>query len=280
MKRKPERGTIADLVTRYRQSPRALGWAASTRRKQDKVLAEFSAANGAEPVASLRRGDLIAMRDSMAATPSEANNWLKIIRGLLDYGLDLEMIPHNPAARVKALKVPNPDGFRTWREDEIAAYEHHWPRGSVPRLAFTLALYTGAARGDLVKMGWHSLRGGRIFYRRQKTGAEVSLPILAPLEEELSQVPHTHLTFLQTREGNVRSPVALAGQLAERKEENGRWELCPVSFGPSRCRATASGGLERKSAGPAERRKAPEVGCRYGRLRARVHVQPTALSAV
>jgi hypothetical protein len=123
---------------RYRQSPRVLAWAASTARKHDKVLGDFMVANGTAPVASLRRGDLIAMRDSMAATPSEANNWLKTIRGLLDYGLDLEMIPHNPAARIKALKVPNPDGFRTWIEDEIEAYERQWPIGSLPRLAFTV----------------------------------------------------------------------------------------------------------------------------------------------
>jgi integrase len=206
----PEKGTFADLIIKYRAGPRVQGWAPATMRKNDKILAEFMRLNGSQPVASLRRGDFLAMRDAMAKTPSEANNWAKVIRGLVDYAVDLEMIEFNPTARVKRLRIPNPDGFRTWREDEIEAFEHYWARGSLPRLVFTLALYTGAARGDLVRLGLANVRGDRIFYRRQKTGAEVDLPVLAPLSEELSQVPPARLTFLETRDGRVRSPVSLA----------------------------------------------------------------------
>jgi integrase len=220
----PEPGTFADLILRYRQGPRVRGWAPGTLRKNDKILGDFLTQNGREPVASLRRGDFIAMRDSMAATPSEANNWAKVIRGLLDYAVDLEIIDFNPAARVKRLKTPNPDGFRTWREDEIAAFERHFARGSLPRLAFTLALYTGAARGDLVRLGWGNIRGERLSYRRQKTRGEVDIPILSPLADELSQVPHTHLTFLQTEAGRVRSDVGLANQLTRWLALAGLWD--------------------------------------------------------
>lgn len=207
---KPEPGSIGELVLRFRQSPRFLGWGPATTRKNDRILGDFMAQNGRMPVASLRRGDFIAMRDSLARTPSEANNWAKVIRGLLDYAVDLEMIPFNPAARVAKLKVPNPDGFRTWRDDEIAAFEAHWSRGSLPRRTFTLALCTGAARGDLVRLGWANVTVDRLRYRRQKTGAEVDIPILPALAEELTQIPRPQMTFLETQDGRVRSPTALA----------------------------------------------------------------------
>ena len=212
-KSRPVPGSFADLIMRYRQSPRVLAWAPSTDRKFGKILAQFMAANGRLMVADFRRGDFIGLRDTMARTPSEANNWAKVIRGTLDYAVDIEMIPFNPVAKVKRLKVPNPDGFRTWRDDEIAAYEAHWPRGSLPRLALTLALCTGAARSDLVRLGWGNLSDNRLRYRRAKTGAAVDIPILPPLDVELSQIPAGKMTFLETQAGTVRSPVALAGMM-------------------------------------------------------------------
>lgn len=165
----PAAGTVADLVMRYRKSPRVLGWAYSTRVKFDGMLGRFMAANRLVMVADIRRGDILAARDELAATPGEANNWLKVISGLLDYGADIEMIPFNPARGIKRLKLRE-GGFRSWREDEIAAFQAHWPAGSLPRLTFTLALCTGAARGDLVRLGPRNVSEDRIVFRRQKTG--------------------------------------------------------------------------------------------------------------
>jgi integrase len=218
---KPAPGSFADLILRYRQSPRVMAWGQATLRKNDRILAQFMDANARFMVADFRRGDFIALRDSMGKTPSEANNWAKVVRGMLDYAVDLEMIPFNPAARVKRLKVPNPDGYRTWRDDEIAAYQLHWPRGSLPRLVLTLALCTGAARGDLAGLGWANVHGARLRYRRAKTGAAVDIPVLPDLDEELTQVPPGRMTFLETRNGTVRSGWALGNLMARWVAEAG-----------------------------------------------------------
>jgi integrase len=218
---KPLPGSFAELILRYRQSPRVLAWGPATLRKNDRILAQFMDANARFMVADFRRGDFIALRDSMGKTPSEANNWAKVIRGMLDYAVDLEVIPFNPAARVKRLKVPNPDGYRTWRDDEIEAFQAHWPRGSLPRLTLTLALCSGAARGDLVRLGWPNVSGARLRYRRQKTGASVDIPILPALEDELTQVSGSQMTFLETRTGTVRSGWALGNLMARWVAEAG-----------------------------------------------------------
>lgn len=209
-KSRPEPGSVADLIFRYRRSPRVLGWADATARKNDIVLADFLASSGKRMVAELRRGDIIAMRDSMAATPGAATNWLSTIRGLLAYAVDLEIIPHSPADKVGPLKPRHQDGIRTWREDEIEAFLAHWPGGTLPSLVLTMALYTGAARGDLVRLGPASIRGERLQYRRQKTGAVVDIPILPPLGAALATVPRAQMTFLETKDGTVRSPAGLA----------------------------------------------------------------------
>ncbi len=214
-KAKPEPGSWGDLISQYRVSPRVLAWAQSTMKKNDRILGDFNAANGRAMVAGFRRGDFIRMRDSLARTPSEANNWAKVIRGLLDYAVDLEMIPYSPARTVPKLKVPNEDGFRTWRDDEIEAYVAHWPRGSLPHLTLTLALCTGAARGDLVELGWANLSGSRLRYRRRKTSASVDIPILPALEEALAMAPPSQMTFLETKDGRVRSPAALTVRFRE-----------------------------------------------------------------
>lgn len=211
-KAKPAPNTFADLIQRYRQSPRVLDWQPATRAKNDRILAEFLAANGRAMVSDLRRGDIIAMRDTMAATSAAANNWLKVIAGMLAYAVDIEMIPISPAASVRRLPTKNPDGFRQWREDEIEAFFAHWKLGSLPHRVVTLALYTGAARIDLVRLGWHSVQGDRIVYRRRKrqgrTTVDVNIPLLPPLAELLATLPPA-MTFLETQAGAIRSEKGL-----------------------------------------------------------------------
>jgi integrase len=73
-----------------------------------------------------------------------------------------------------------------------------------------LALCTGASRGDLVHLGWPSISGDRISYRRAKTRAKVDIPILPDLAAELSQIPLGKMTFLETKDGTVRSAAGLA----------------------------------------------------------------------
>lgn len=224
---KPAPGSIADLVIAYRKSPRVLAWAPLTLNKNSRVLGDFMAENGRNMVADLRRGDVIRMRDEMASTPAEANNWLKVITGLLDYAADIEMIQSNPAARIKRLPLRNPDGFRTWREDEIAAFLAYWTKGSLPHLVVRLALHTGAARADLVKLGPANRQGGSIRYRRTKVrgGPWITVPEPPELTEVLDHLPPGQATFLETETGEMRSPYALAARMSGWLAKAGLWNV-------------------------------------------------------
>lgn len=213
----PPARSIAELYDLYRLSPRWRGWSDATRAQRARILDAFALANGRQPVASLTRGAVIALRDQ-ASGPGAAVNFLKALSGMLDYAVDLEWIAANPVSTVPRPGPVNPDGFACWSDDDIDRYLAHWPRGSTPRLAMMLMLCVGASVADAVQLGRQHVQGDRISYRRQKMrgrgGVTVDVPILPELAAEIAMVPPGRLTFLETAYGQPRSPKALTVHLA------------------------------------------------------------------
>jgi integrase len=255
---KPQPGSIGELILAFRQSPHYRDWAWNTKVKNERVLSDLMELSAARQVSEFRRKDILAARNAMADTPAAANNWLKCIRVLFDFAVDMEYVEHNVAReKIGQLRAKAPGGWRSWHEHEIAAYLAHHPLGTLPHRVLTLALYTGAARIDLVGLGWQNVGSGsglgsdrgvgraddlgvlgkvaRIRYQRQKTIRHedpvwIDLPIAPPLAEVLATIPPGQLTFLATPDGHVRSEKALATRFAEwvrdaglgAADENGR----------------------------------------------------------
>jgi hypothetical protein len=90
--------------------------------------------------------EIAAIREPKAETPESANMRLKAMRALFGWACDPEysLAAENPAVRVKYLKSNNPDGHRTWTEEDAQKFEAHHPLGSMAHLAFYLFVYTGA----------------------------------------------------------------------------------------------------------------------------------------
>jgi integrase len=103
----------------------------------------------------------------------------------------------------KELKVilPTTDGHHVWTEDECAAFEARWPRGTRERVAFDVLLYTGLRRGDAVRLGRPHVRDGVATIRTEKTGQVVTIPILPPLQASLDAGPIGELTFIAGERG-------------------------------------------------------------------------------
>jgi integrase len=183
----------------------------------DRHIDRFARANAGIPIRSITRGDIIRARDEFADVPGEAANWLKAMRALFAYALDIEEIKVDPTARVAKLAPAHREGFRTWSEDEIDIYLGCHRPPTIAHTTFVLALYTGAARADLVRLGPANVRDGVLHYRRVKTaktgGPLISVPILPPLAAVLDTLPGDR-TFLATREGRDRSALALTGDMA------------------------------------------------------------------
>jgi integrase len=200
-------GTIAAAILAYYQAPEFLGLSTATKTTYRGILDRFARQHGDKPIRGLERAHIKAILGKMADRPQAGNNLLRMLKTLLDFAVEIELIPRNPARGVRGFKVRS-TGFATWSEADIALYEARHPIGTKPRLAMALLLYTGQRRGDVVRLGWQHVQGERISIRQEKTGATLAIRMHASLVEALAHAPRNNLTFLTTGQG---APYSAAG---------------------------------------------------------------------
>src|SRR3546814_13537207 len=85
----------------------------------------------------------------------------KRLSALMQFAIRQGMATTNPVIATKPYKIDS-DGFHTWTEDEIAAYEKRHPIGTTARLALDLMLWTGPRGGDARVMGPQNIRSKRL----------------------------------------------------------------------------------------------------------------------
>jgi integrase len=167
------------------------------------ILERFRRDYGARPLAEMQRKHVATILGRLR--PWAARNWLKALRGLMQFAVALEMRLDDPTTGIK-LAEARAGSFHTSTESEIDRFEAAHPIGSRARLAMALLLYTGQRRSDVIRMGPQHVRGNAIFVRQQKTGGAFD-----------SDTPHArrghhgecgHLTFLTATAG---APFSAAG---------------------------------------------------------------------
>ena len=176
-------------------------------------------------------------------SPAAARNWLKTLRGLLEFAVSEKFRADDPTRGVKLPKLPKSDGIATWTEEEIQAFEARHPIGSRPRLAFALLLFTAQRRGDVVRMGRQHVRNGAISVRQQKTGASLEIPIHQDLQTVLDATPSEHLTFLVTEFGKPFAPAGFGNWFRDQCNEAGLPKHCSAhGLRKAACRRLAEAG--------------------------------------
>lgn len=193
-------GTINALVVSYFNSMAFQALAPETRRTRRNILERFRAEHGDKRSARLKREHVNVMFAKKVATRFAARNWLKRVRALMQFAVAECLLAADPTAGIKNLSGKT-DGFRTWTEDDIAAFEVQHPIGTRERLALALLLNTAQRRADVVRMGRQHIRNGLIEVKQQKTGTKLAIPIHPDLQAVLDATPSNHLTFLTTAFG-------------------------------------------------------------------------------
>jgi integrase len=107
----------------------------------------------------------------------------------------------DPTIGVEDPIMPKTEGFPVWTEEHVKAYEKRWPTGTRQRVWLDLLLYTGLRRGDAVRFGRQHIRDGVGTIKTEKTGTEVTLPILPVLAETLAAGPCGDLAFIANKNG-------------------------------------------------------------------------------
>lgn len=213
-------GTFNALIAAYYGSPEFKGLRPSTQATYRGIIERFRAKHGDKRVASIERKHIKAIIGAMHETPAAANNLLDRLKALMTLAIDIGMRKDDPTLRMRGYSNKG-EGFHTWTEEEIAAFEARHEIGTKARLALALMLYTGQRRSDAVTMGWQHVTGHRIKVRQQKTDARLEIPMHPTLLAVMAATPRANMTFLVTAYGKPFTPAGFGNWFRERCDESG-----------------------------------------------------------
>jgi integrase len=158
---------------------------------------------GHQPIRAITSPVITKGRDSRAATPAQARNFLDAMRGLFKWAKEAKYVAVDPTDGVKNPKRRKGPGFPVWTEEEAAAYDKRWPIGTKERVWRDVLFYTGLRRGDAVTFGRQHVRDNIATLRTEKSQGEmiVSIPILPILQLTLDAGPTGELAFICGKNG-------------------------------------------------------------------------------
>lgn len=213
-------GTIHALSVAYYSSADFQGLKPRTQRTYKGILDRYRDKYGDNPADLLEPRHIRAQMDKMAETPAAANNMLKVLRALMRFAFERGMVRSDPTAGVKMLRY-QVEGFHTWTEVEIEAFEACWPVGTKERLALDLLLYTAQRSGDVRVMTVPQVQGGRVLVRQEKTGQMVDIPLHSQLEASLATRQVGHMVLLTNRSGQPFSEKGFGNWIKKAAEKAG-----------------------------------------------------------
>lgn len=151
----------------------------------------------ASPV-SMKRKDVIRLRDSNADKIYFANYSLRVLRVLMEHCVDLGWRETNPAKGVQEIKTERSERD-PWPRELLELYRSTCPLGTRERLVMELCVGTGQRIGDVLEMRWSDIEDGAFVVKQNKTGKELWLPILPELQAALD-VASRHSVFILTND--------------------------------------------------------------------------------
>jgi|SRR5215831_18999854 len=214
-------GTLNALIVAYYASAEFTHvLSPATQKYRRNIIERFRAPRGDRPVKLVEQRHVVAILEHIKK-PHARKSWLKAIRGLMKYAVQVGMIASDPTRDIKLAKLPKSDGHKTWGEPQIEAFRTKHPLGTRPRLALELLLNTVQRRGDVVRMGRQHVRDGKLEVKQRKTGVALTLPVLPELAEAIVATPSEHLTFLVTGHGKPFSDAGFGNWFRECCDEAG-----------------------------------------------------------
>jgi hypothetical protein len=133
-------GSLAWLWACYRETAVWATLSPATKRQRENTMARALKAGGAAPCNSIDRTDITAAMDDMAATPHQAQHFLKVMRGLFKWATAAGHVKVDHTATVTGVRSKDVGGHAPWTESDIDAYQAKWP---IP--AFAAAMPSGSA---------------------------------------------------------------------------------------------------------------------------------------
>jgi integrase len=237
-------GSVNAMIVGYLGSAAFGQLALASQRQYRRIFEELRHKHGDRSIATLERRHLALMLESKAATPSAARDLLRCLRLIVQHAIKLGIRQDDPTNGVR-VKMPKTEGFKTWTEEDIAAFEAAYPIGTKSRLALALLLGTALRASDVVKVGRSHVRNGTIAgIVQQKTGAALPpIPISADLAAAINAAaPSEHVVFLLNERGASFTAKAFGKWFSAQCDRIGLAGLSPHGLRKAACRRLAEAG--------------------------------------
>lgn len=215
-------GTFKHLCHEYEQSGTFKDLADTTKREMRYVMAKLVQRHGANRIEKIERRHIRKMRDELKEKPGAANKMLRVLKVLLSFAVEEEYIERNPASRVKLMKLGE---HRAWTTEELRIFEGVWPLGTVERLGYALALFTGQRRADVSALKWTDIAGDAFKLKQGKTGTVLVIPLHPELKKVLAAV-HPRSETILAKNGRALNPIYFGHLMAEAIDAAGLPKEC------------------------------------------------------
>jgi integrase len=154
-RRKPDANTLKGIITAYMLSPAFTGLRPRSRAGYQSSIRKIEDAFGDLPIAALNdprvTKDFLDTRDSMAATPCQADfSWTVLMR-IIAWARGRALTTYRPPERVERLHYSDRSDL-IWEDHHIAQFMAVAPEPL--RWALTMAAETGLRQADLVALPW------------------------------------------------------------------------------------------------------------------------------
>jgi integrase len=205
-------GTLAWLVTRYRETTAWTSLSLATRRRRENILKHVLDRAGNQPLSRISKASIVAGKERRSG--HQARHFLDTMRGIFKWAADAGLVKEDPTDRVKVVK-PKIKGFPPWGEEDVAAYRNRWPMGTRQRVWLEVLIGTGLRRGDAVMLGKQHVRDGVASIKTEKTNTEVTIPIPPQLAEILAAGPTGDLHFICNALGKPFTKASFGNAFSE-----------------------------------------------------------------
>jgi integrase len=180
-----------------------------------------------------------SIRGAMTYRPEAANQMVKLVRQVLSFALENDLVRRNVARDVSYIRTGSM-GFHAWSGEEVRQFESVHPIGAMARSALFLPLFTGQRRADAVGFGLQHVKDQTLHFTQTKgmkrRPVTLAIHILPELQKVIDATKTGQMIFLASKFGKpftgngfgnrLRKWCDVAALFGTRPPQNGGYCSC------------------------------------------------------